>query len=166
MTENFSSLPSCFRTQKEASTNLKTVYRSIKRNRILLARKNRLALFHERTPALGVVLALKTAADQLLAHLGVEVRRRLEDFADHGLGGTHCQRCIDGQRRRVFGQQRSERTRRADAVDQAQRPRFVVVYLSGREKQILGRTGTDQVNQDLHRRVRVAQAQTRRRNEE
>src|ERR1700687_5443907 len=124
MTENFSTLPSCFGAQKEASTNLKTVYRSIKRNRSLLARKNRLALFHERSPAFGVVLALKTAADELLAHLGVEVRRRLEDFTDHGLGGTHGQRCIGGQCRRVFGQQRSERTGRADTVDQPQRSGF------------------------------------------
>src|SRR5438552_17573126 len=85
--------------------------------KILLSRKNRPALFHERAPAFGIVLALKTAADQLLAHLGVEVRRRLEDFTDHRLGGTHGQRRIGSQCRRVFGQQCSERIRWADAVD-------------------------------------------------
>src|SRR5256885_8244553 len=166
MTEAFLLTSSPAPRTGRAAVKLKAVYRSIKRNRILLACKNRLALFHERAPAFGVVLTLKTAADQALAHLGVEVGRRLEDFADHGLGGTHCQRCIGGQCSRVFRQQRSELSRRTDAVDQSQGPRFVGVDFSGREEQILGRSGTDQVNQDLHRRVAGAPAPTPPRNEE
>src|ERR1700716_3296834 len=104
--------------------------------------KYRLALFHERAPAFGIVFALEAAADQPLAHLQVELRGRLENFGNDGLAGAHRQRRVDRHCRRIFGKQRVELPDLAHARDQSDRLGFLRVDFSGGEKQVLGFTGT------------------------
>src|SRR3954464_9330360 len=77
-----------------------------------------LALLHERAPALDVILAFEALEDQVPAEVAVEVVAELEHLLDDPLARLDRERRAGREGGGVLREQRLERVRRGDAIDE------------------------------------------------
>src|SRR5437899_202136 len=121
----------------------------VEKNLMSASFENRLSLFHEGFPALGVVLALEALPDPGLAKCCVVVL--LQHLAHDALRGAHGERRVGGNLGAVFPGESLQVRSRDHMVD---------------EPHVLRLLRAHRVDEVLHRRGAVAQAHLRRRDAE
>src|SRR6267143_2162287 len=126
--------------------------------------ENRLSLFHEGFPALGVILALEALPDPGLAERGVVIL--LHHLAHDALRGPHGERRVGGDLGAVFPRESFQVRNRDHMVDEPHVLRLLRGELPAGNHDLARVRRADRVDEILHRRGAVAQAHLRRRDAE
>src|SRR5260221_8870076 len=124
--------------------------------------KHGLALLHEGSAALDVILALEAGFNQRRARLGVDRRARFQQLADDALGRADRERRVLRDHCAILEHERFELGDRRHAVDEAHRLRFLGLELAPGDEHLAGERRTDDIDQVFQRRSAVAEAELRR----
>src|SRR5438876_454922 len=136
----------------------------VEKNLMSASFENRLSLFHEGFPALGVVLALEALPDPGLAKCCVVVL--LQHLAHDALRGAHGERRVGGDLGAVFPGESLQVRSRDHMVDEPHVLRLLRGELPAGNHDLSRVRRAHRVDEVLHRRGAVAQAHLRRRDAE
>src|SRR5712671_7508346 len=128
----------------------------------LFALEHGLALLHEGSASLDVVLALEAGFDQRRARRGVEGRAPLKQLAHDALRCPDRERRVLRDHRAILEDERLELGDRRHPVHEAHRLRFLGLELATGDEHLAGERRTDDVDQVFQRRSAVAEAELRR----
>src|SRR2546426_1720624 len=136
----------------------------VEKNLMSASFENRLSLFHEGFPALGVVLALDALPDPVLAEHVVVIL--LQHLAHDALRGSHGERRVGGDLGAVFPGESFQVRSRDHMVDEPHVLRLLRGELPSGDHDLARIGGADRIHQVLHGRGAVAQPHLRCRDAE